>query len=93
MVECNGEREEKREGLTRNTLVVSDRAEKNRGGRKPCRSVAVGDAKVELDVDWGHAGSTPSGRSIRATMRCWRWPHLRKRWLETVVRRWWVPVL
>jgi hypothetical protein len=56
VVGCNGKRKEKGEGLTRNTLMVSERAEQVGGGRKTRRCVAVGeendDAEVKFVADW-----------------------------------------
>jgi hypothetical protein len=50
VVGCNGEREVEKEGLTRNTMVVSDRAEDVGDRRKLRRSVAVGD-DVDEELD------------------------------------------
>jgi hypothetical protein len=50
VVGCNGEREVQKDGLTRNTMVDSDRAEDVGDRRKLRRSVAVGD-DVDEELD------------------------------------------
>jgi hypothetical protein len=88
MVECNGEREEKREGLTRNTLVVSDRAEKIRGGRKLRRSEAVRDKDGDLQINWSGTNSIRLGMMTRATRRSSWWSRLGDGRSGTAARRW-----
>jgi hypothetical protein len=56
VVRCNRKRGEKKEGLTRNMLLGSDRAEEVGDGRKFRRCVAVGGendgVKVDFVSDW-----------------------------------------
>jgi hypothetical protein len=51
VVGCSRKRKEKGEGLTRNTLMVSERTEQVGGGRRPRRCVAAGAENDDLGVD------------------------------------------
>jgi hypothetical protein len=52
VVGCSRKRKEKGEGLTRNTLMVTERTEQVRGGRKPRRCVAGEAENDDLGVDF-----------------------------------------